>query len=76
MDRIRYTASNVIQNKTKFYSLTMPTDILTQCCFVSTRDEDPAEGFQRVLDEKRALEIARYIDNELGTIPSAIILSA
>lgn len=76
MERVRYTASNVIQNKTKFYSLTMPTDVLTKCCFVSSRDEDPIAGFQRNLDEKRALEIANYIDNEEGTIPSAIILSA
>ncbi|SGY88085.1 Putative uncharacterized protein [Moritella viscosa] len=33
-------------------------------------------GFQRTLDEKRALEIANYIDNEEGTIPSSIIISA
>lgn len=76
LERVRYTASNVIQNKTKFYSLTMPTDVLSKCCFVSSRDEDPVAGFQRTLDEKRALEIANYIDNEQGTIPSAIILSA
>tara|TARA_B100000700_G_C14981092_1_gene826430 strand:- start:1286 stop:1627 length:342 start_codon:yes stop_codon:yes gene_type:complete len=54
----------------------MPTDVLTKCCFVSSRDEDPVLGFQRTLDEKRALEIAEYIDNGLGTVPSAIILSA
>ncbi|MFS8152256.1 DGQHR domain-containing protein [Vreelandella titanicae] len=76
MEKKRFTASNVLQNKTKFYSLTMPSDVLTQCCFVSSRDEDPIMGFQRTLDEKRALEIANYIDNEQGTIPSAIILSA
>ena len=34
------------------------------------------KGFQRELDEKRAREIAAYIDSGLGTIPSAIILSA
>ncbi|MEO0434878.1 MAG: DGQHR domain-containing protein [Cyanobacteria bacterium J06656_5] len=76
MDKIRYTVSNIIQNKTKFYSLTMYTDVLTKCCFVSSRDEDPIHGFQRVLDEKRALEIANYIDKGHGTIPSSIILSA
>lgn len=76
MDKVRYTVSNVIQNKTKFYSLTMPTDILTKCCFVSSRDDDPKMGFQRILDHKRAAEIADYIDNGQGTIPSAIILSA
>ena len=73
---VRYTVSNVIQNKFKFYSLTMPTDILARCCFVSRRDEDPKNGFQRTLDEKRALEIAHYLDEGLGSIPSAIILSA
>lgn len=76
VEKVRFTVSNVIQNKIKFYSLTMPTDILSECCFVSSRDEDPIMGFQRVLDEKRALEIANYIDNEGGTIPSSIILSA
>lgn len=76
MEKVRYTVSNVIQNKMKFYSLTMPTDVLSKCCFVSSRDEDPVMGFQRTLDEKRALEIANYIDNEQGTVPSAIILSA
>jgi DGQHR domain-containing protein len=34
------------------------------------------KGFQRVLDKNRAREIAKYIDTGLGTIPSAIILSA
>lgn len=75
-EKIRYTASNVSQNGTRFYSLTMPIDVLAKCCFVSSRDEDPILGFQRALDEKRALEIAKYIDEEHGTIPSAIILSA
>ncbi|NQZ40425.1 MAG: DGQHR domain-containing protein [Moritella sp.] len=54
----------------------MPTDVLSKCCFVSSRDEDPIMGFQRTLDEKRAMEIANYIDNEEGTIPSSIIISA
>lgn len=76
MEKIRYTVSNILQNKTKFYSLTMPTDVLSKCCFVSSRDEDPIMGFQRTLDEKRAMEIANYIDNEEGTIPSSIIISA
>lgn len=76
MDRIRYTASNITQNQTRFYSLTMPTEVLSRCCFVSSRDEDPQLGFQRALDKNRAIEIAKYIDDESGTIPSAIILSA
>jgi len=42
---------------------------------VDTRDENPVDGFQRVLEEKRAIEIAQYIDAG-GTIPSSIVLSA
>ena len=72
----RYSYSLVTQGKHTFYSLTIPSDVLAQSCFVSTRDEDPIKGFQRVLDEKRAIEIATYIDGGLGTIPNAIILSA
>lgn len=72
----RYSISQVTQGNHKFYTCTIPSDVLARCCFVSTRDNDPKEGFQRVLDKKRATEIAKYIDSGLGTIPSSIILSA
>jgi DGQHR domain-containing protein len=54
----------------------MPSHILAACCFATSREEDPLAGFQRVLDEKRAQEIADYMDQGLGTIPSSIVLSA
>jgi DGQHR domain-containing protein len=54
----------------------MPSEVLANTCFVTTRDEDPKKGFQRVLDSKRALEIANYIDLGFGTIPTSIVLSA
>ncbi len=74
--RIRFSASLIQQAGKQFYSLTMPTDILSMCCFVTTRAEDQQTGFQRVLDKKRAQDIASYIDDNLGTIPGSIILSA
>ena len=74
--RLRYSVSLVTQGKHRFYTLTMPSDVLASTCTVSTRDEDPAQGFQRTLDEKRAQEIASYIDSDFGTIPSSIVLSA
>ncbi len=70
------SVSLVRQGTHRFYSLTLPSDVLAKCCFVISRDEDPIEGFQRELDEKRAIEIAQYIDQGLGTIPSSIVLSA
>jgi DGQHR domain-containing protein len=75
-DKLRYSTSLVTQGKHKFYTLTMPSDVLARTCFVSTREADPKRGFQRLLDEKRASEIANYIDNGLGTIPNSIVLSA
>jgi DGQHR domain-containing protein len=72
----RFSVSTVTQGNRKFYTCTIPSDILSRCCFVTTREEDPKAGFQRLLDKKRAEEIAHYIDHGLGTIPSSIILSA
>ncbi len=70
------SVSLVRQGDHRFYSFTMPSDVLAETCFVVNRDEDPIEGFQRELDKKRASEIASYIDSGLGTIPSSIVLSA
>jgi len=72
----RYSVSLVTQGKHRFYTLTMPSDVLANTCFVTTRDEDPKKGFQRVLDAKRAQEIANYVDVGFGTIPTSIVLSA
>lgn len=75
-ERVRYSMSFVTQGSHRFYTLTMPSDVLAKCCFATNREEDPVAGFQRVLDEKRAQEIADYMDLGFGTIPSSIILSA
>lgn len=68
--------SNILQGKYKIFSLTLDSDLLAKICFITTREEDPKTGFQRVLDKRRAQEIANYIDSGLGTIPNSIILSA
>src|ERR1700731_3743581 len=75
-DSVRYSVSLVRQGKHKFYALTMRSDILARTCFVSTRFDDPKEGFQRILDKNRAQQIADYIDAGFGTIPTSIVLSA
>lgn len=70
------SVSLVRQGDHTFYSLTLPSELLADTCYVVDREEDPIEGFQRELDIKRAKEIAAYIDSGLGTIPSSIVLSA
>ena len=76
LDYHRYSVSLVTQGKHRFYTLTVPSKVLASTCFVTTRFDDPIEGFQRRLDEGRAKQIAEYIDEGLGTIPNSIVLSA
>lgn len=73
--RVSVSASLVTQGQRKFYALTMPSHILAQVSAVTTREEDPIEGFQRVLSSERARQIADYIDKG-GVIPNSVILSA
>ena len=75
-DFISYTALLLTQGNHRFFSLAMPSEVLAETCVVDLRSDNPENGFQRQLDEKRAREIADYIDNDFGTIPSSIILSA
>lgn len=74
--RISYPALLLTQNKHRFYFATVPVDDLFNSCFVARRDEDPASGFQRALNEQRADDIAGYLANGDGSIPSNIVLSA
>ena len=52
--RESFSCSLISQGNTRFYSLTMPSEVLASTCFVSTRDENPQDGFQRMLDKNRA----------------------
>lgn len=65
----------ITQGEHKFYSGTMEIDMIAITCSTNPREGDPLAGFQRTLDEGRALAIAEYIRSG-GTIPSSIILSA
>ena len=71
-----YAARLITQGAHRFFTLTLPSDLLAETCVVDTREGNPIDGFQRVLDEKRAQDIADYIDNGFGTIPCSIVLSA
>ena len=76
-ERISFSSVSLVrQGEHRFYSLTLPSELLAESCFVIAREEDPIKGFQRELDETRAKEIANYIDSGLGTITSSIVLSA
>ena len=76
MARISINALPCTQNNVTFYVAVMNSKELKHMCFVSRKKEDPKKGFQRLLSEKRAKEIANYLDTEKGIIPPALILSA
>lgn len=76
MARESYAAVLLTQGEHRFYQLAMPSDTLGECTFVSSRDDDPKAGFQRLLNKQRAEEISKYIDSGHGTIPTSVILSA
>jgi DGQHR domain-containing protein len=71
-----YRALLISQNGRRFYFATIPVDELFPYCFVARRDEDPLAGFQRALNEPRADDIAKYLSQGTGSIPSNIVLSA
>jgi len=74
--RISLNAIECIQNERAFIITSINSSILKEMCFVSRKKEEPVKGFQRLLNPKRAKDIAVYLDNNGGIIPSAIIVSA
>lgn len=68
-------ATRVRQNRFTFYSAVIPGKTLLPSSFVSRRNEDRQQGFNRVLSRTRAIDIARYLDRGLS-IPTNVILSA
>ena len=64
------------QNGQKFYFATIPKEDIFPFCYVAGREEDPQDGFQRNLDSNRARDIARYLDDSIGSIPTNVVLSA
>lgn len=76
MPRKSVTAIKCVQNGTTFFIACLNSKTLKKMCFVSRKKEEPQKGFQRLLNKKRAKDIANYLDVSNGVIPSALILSA
>lgn len=73
---VRYPSLQITQNNHKFYFTTVPVSDLFPYCFVSRRKEDSIKGFQRELNKARAEDIARYLKEGTGSIPTNVVLSA
>lgn len=72
---IEINAIECIQNNKKFYLAIFPKSLLTNTAKISRKSENPEKGFQRLLNEARANQIAKYFESG-GVIPSPIILSS
>jgi len=53
--KVSLAARLVTQGRYRFYTLTMPSDVLAETCVVDTREEKPDDGFQRVWPAPRKL---------------------
>lgn len=73
---ISIDAISCTQNNYTFYLASVPRDILVPLCYIVRRREDRKTGFQRFLNQTRAKSIAKYMDQNKGSIPAPIILSA
>lgn len=76
MSRITVPSIKCTQNGRFFYVAILSSNVLRQMCFVSRKKEEPIKGFQRLLNKRRATEIANYLDEGKGVIPSSLVLSA
>lgn len=73
---VSYPCLSMSQNKHRFFLTSIPVSDLFPHCFVSTRNEDNMNGFQRQLSQSRAEDIAAYLNQGAGSIPTSIVLSA
>lgn len=73
---VSFPAMSCTQNGKTFYLAIFPKEILKNITFVSRREKNQLDGFQRNLNEARAKDIAKYFDEKNGVIPSPLILSA
>lgn len=66
----------LLQDKPLVYLAVLPGKWLLTHCTPSLRKEDPEKGFQRVVKESRAQEIAAAVLDQQRTFPNAIILAS
>ena len=64
------------QNGYSFFQSVISSKQLLKLSFLLRRNENKSKGFQRILNKKRAQQIAKYLDSGEGSIPAPIIVSA
>lgn len=72
---VQVKASVVKQRNWRIFSFVLDSETFDRIAFVSRRDDDKDEGYQRNLSKQRAADIAHYIDKENGCLPNSILVS-
>lgn len=65
----------LLQDSPKIYVARVPGRWLIKHATPSWRVDDPEKGFQRIVNEKRAVQIARTVLDGGRTFPNAIVLA-
>ena len=65
----------LLQERPRIYLCGIPGVWLLKHCTPSWRIEDPEKGFQRIVKEQRATEIAMAVLDQRRTFPNAIVLA-
>jgi len=72
---LKIKAAIAKQGSWTLYTFVLDSKTLDEIAFVSRREDDTLEGYQRNLSRQRAADIARYLDREGGCIPNNILLN-
>jgi DGQHR domain-containing protein len=65
----------LLQAQPRIYVCAIPGRWLLKHCTPSWRSDDPERGFQRIVKEQRATEIAMAVLDQQRTFPNAIVLA-
>jgi DNA sulfur modification protein DndB len=57
------------------YNFVMSPEVLLRACFVWRREITGEEGYQRILNENRIVDIKQFIENKKSTFPNNIIIN-
>jgi DGQHR domain-containing protein len=72
---IKVKARVAKQGSWSIFCFVMDSKTLDRIAFVSRREDETIEGYQRNLSKQRAADIAHYLDKEDGCIPNSILVN-
>ncbi|AKA48718.1 hypothetical protein IX51_05945 [uncultured archaeon] len=75
MAKFSIDAQVLRQHGIQMYLFSLDSKTLNSICYVTPRSKDDPDEVQRILNEKRAREIGKYIKQENNVLPNGIVVS-